>query len=58
MFAALLQIHWRESSQSLPALGEKVSYESENRFGESERVLFIDHEFFVEDGRECKITRV
>ena len=26
--------------------------------GESERVLFIDHEFFVEDGRECKITRV
>ena len=30
VFAALLQIHWRESSQSLPALGEMVSYESEN----------------------------
>ena len=27
-----VQIQWRESSQSLPAPGEKVSYESENIF--------------------------
>ena len=42
-----MQIQWRESSQSLPALGEKVSYESKNLFWksyESENIFLKSYE--------------